>query len=281
MFSFIKSLASAVALAAMASLPLAAQETPSLPEVESGKVLILGTYHFANPGADQFNPESDDVTTPERQAELDRLVEALAEFDPTHVAIEGRPEVDAYQQEYEAYLAGEHELNNNERQQIGFRLAKYMGHERIYPVDVSLGMQADIPENQLQAMPEAYAGLMQELQAYGPKFVQAINEAIGTRSISGTLRFMNSPEMIGANHRFYTQFSMMMGNEDSSPGPKMVANWYERNLMITHNILRLYEGPETRVAIIFGQGHSYLLEQFMRESPYFEVVDVLDYIPEE
>lgn len=38
-------------------------------------VMILGTYHMANPGADAVNFEADEVLAPKRQRELQQLVE--------------------------------------------------------------------------------------------------------------------------------------------------------------------------------------------------------------
>ena len=38
-------------------------------------VMILGTYHMANPEADAVNFEADDVLTAKRQRELQQLIE--------------------------------------------------------------------------------------------------------------------------------------------------------------------------------------------------------------
>ena len=51
-------------------------------------VLLLGSYHMSNPGADRFNLESDDVLSPRRQQEIEDLVERLSAFKPTVVALE-------------------------------------------------------------------------------------------------------------------------------------------------------------------------------------------------
>ena len=51
-------------------------------------VMILGTYHMANPGGDAVNFEADDVLAPKKQRELQQLVKPLARFRPTKIAIE-------------------------------------------------------------------------------------------------------------------------------------------------------------------------------------------------
>ena len=48
-------------------------------------VMILGTYHMDNPGADAVNFEADDVLSTKRQRELQHLIEQLARFNPTQI----------------------------------------------------------------------------------------------------------------------------------------------------------------------------------------------------
>ncbi|HWW62148.1 MAG TPA: DUF5694 domain-containing protein, partial [Thermoanaerobaculia bacterium] len=107
-----------------------AQQAPARPEV-----LVLGTYHMNNPGRDIVNTQVDDVLAPKRQAEVATLIEALAAFKPTKIAVERSTDDARIHKDYAAYLAGTHELTRNEIEQIGFRLAKELGHKDIYGVD--------------------------------------------------------------------------------------------------------------------------------------------------
>lgn len=58
-------------------LPVAAQAPAA---VEPAHVLVLGTYHFANPGLDVVKVEVADVLSATRQAEIQAVVDALARF---------------------------------------------------------------------------------------------------------------------------------------------------------------------------------------------------------
>jgi len=51
-------------------------------------ILVLGTYHMANPGHDIHNMQADDVLSPRRQQEIAQLIEVLRRFHPTKIAIE-------------------------------------------------------------------------------------------------------------------------------------------------------------------------------------------------
>jgi len=104
-------------------------------EPKRAEVLVLGTYHMANPGHDIFNMQADDVLAPKRQQEIAELTEVLKKFKPTKIAVEADYGTDAVPKRYAEYLAGKHELTRNEIEQIGFRLAKVLGHTTIYPVD--------------------------------------------------------------------------------------------------------------------------------------------------
>src|SRR5580698_10721136 len=52
------------------------------------EILVLGTYHMANPGRDVYNMQADDVLSPKRQQEIAELLEVLKKFRPTKIAIE-------------------------------------------------------------------------------------------------------------------------------------------------------------------------------------------------
>ena len=88
---------------------------------------------MANPGRDIFNTQADDVLAPKRQAEIAQLLEVLRKFQPTKIAIESDPNGPRPRQ-YIEYLAGTYTLTRNEIDQVGFRLAKELGHKAIYPV---------------------------------------------------------------------------------------------------------------------------------------------------
>ena len=149
------------------------------PAQDRAEVLVLGVYHMANPGRDIFNSKVDDVLAPKRQAELAELVEVLKRFRPTKVAIESDVYGKRVTQDYSDYLAGKHELTRNEIEQVGFRLAKEMGHQTVYPVDVD----GDFPwrfESARSVLPEdALFGSMM----FPGKMLMEVDEAGGILSM--------------------------------------------------------------------------------------------------
>lgn len=65
----------------------AADRAPS-PGPAPAKVMVLGVFHFANPGLDKVKSEVIDVTTPANQAYLAGLAQRLAAFGPTDVLVD-------------------------------------------------------------------------------------------------------------------------------------------------------------------------------------------------
>ena len=63
------------------------------------------------------------------------VIAVLQRFHPTKIAVESDVTSDAVPKRYQDYLAGKHELTRNEIEQLGFRLAKTLGHATIYAVD--------------------------------------------------------------------------------------------------------------------------------------------------
>src|SRR5688500_15894971 len=92
------------------------------------RVMIVGTYHFSNPGHDQHNVVSDDVLEPARQKELEAIGAALARFAPTRVAVEWPKDV--VDERYAKFRAGTLAPSRNEVVQLGFRVAERAQLER-------------------------------------------------------------------------------------------------------------------------------------------------------
>jgi hypothetical protein len=80
----------------------------------SPQILVLATYHMANPGHDIHNMQADDVLLPKRQQEIAQLIEVLKRFRPTKIAIEADVGSSRIAQQYSDYLAGKYTLTRNQ-----------------------------------------------------------------------------------------------------------------------------------------------------------------------
>lgn len=123
----------------LSAAPATAQnqsETPPEPMGAPVEVMVLGTYHFAGSDADAVDSQIGDITTPERQAQVRRVVDSLVNFRPTKVAVERlRTNASRLDSLYDAYRAGDHALAPREDQQLGFRIADRMNFSSVHAID--------------------------------------------------------------------------------------------------------------------------------------------------
>ena len=242
------------------------------------QVMILGTFHFTGGGADYVNSSVDNYFSPQRQAEIEALVAQLAEFNPTKIVVELTPDgEDRFNESYQAYLGGNHELTVNERQQIGMRLAARLGHDRLYAADYSIGMDFDAmmgaaAENGQTHLSDRLPQLMGEIQALDESLNQA-GISVGER-----LRVYNTAEFL-QSHDVYLTLAQM-GSVENPAGANEMTNWWGRNLQIFAQIAQLSE-PGDRVLVIYGSGHKFLLDQFFQDAVELDWIDSLDFLPAE
>ncbi len=222
------------------------------------EILVLGTYHMANPGHDMFNLKADDVQSPKRQQEIAQLIEVLKKFHPTKIAIESDVTSQKAGQQYSDYLAGKYTLSRNEDDQIGYRLAKELGHQKIYPVDVD----GDFPVQRVMNYAKAN-GRSEKLDAMTAGWgamVKEQGEFLQSHTVLESLEYMNSDARAARDMALY--FAIVpFGEPWEYAGPDLLAAWYERNIRIYHNIANLIDSPNDRILVIYGAGHLAWLRQ--------------------
>src|SRR5438270_10516547 len=165
------------------------------------EILVLGTYHMANPGHDIFNMKADDVLASKRQAEMAELIEVLKKFHPTKIAVESDAGTEKIPKRYADYLAGKYELTANEIDQIGLRLAKELGHKTVYPVDAD----GDFPYQRLvnYAKANGLQSKFDAIQARTAQRVKAQGDFLASHTVLETLQYMNSDSLAAVDMAQY------------------------------------------------------------------------------
>jgi hypothetical protein len=265
------------ALAVAISLSASAQQvatTEPPPSHAHAEVLVLGTYHMANPGHDIFNMKADDVLAPKRQAEMAELIEVLKKFHPTKIAIESDAGTEKIPKRYADYLAGKYELTANEIDQIGLRLAKELGHKTVYPVDAD----GDFPYQRLVNYAKG-SGRSKELDAVNSVFAANVKEQgdyLASHSILETLVLINSDQRATQEVGLYYRMAAI-GEPQDWAGADLIADWFRRNVRIYSNVLKLVDSPNERVLVIFGAGHLGWLQQDFASSPELRLRKLSDF----
>lgn len=272
-------LLSALALSLLTAAPALAQ-TPAPQTVQllgerrieqRPALMVLGTAHLANNNRDVLRTEVDDVLSPTRQAEIEAVIEAMARWRPTKIAVEIKTrDQAALDKRYADYRAGTYALTASEIDQFGLRLAARLGHDRIYGVDwndMPPGEEADY--NWIEGA-EAAGELARLAELRSPARGQRTTVLVQSRPIPEWLAVMNSPEYLLGMHQPYYDYALL-GAPENSQGANWVGAWHGRNLKIFANLVRLAETPGERVLVIYGAGHAFLLNRFAEESGAFTV----------
>lgn len=256
-------------------MPLLAAVVPAAaaPPEADVEVMVVGTYHMANPGRDLHNTQSDDVLAPDRQRELDAIASALLRFAPTRVAVEWP--ADVTNKRYRDYLDGTLEPSRNEVVQLGFRLAAAAKLGAVDGIDVD----GDFPYPPVEAFAKAHGqgAVLEEAHAKIAGFVAELQRHIDTGGIAQSLRFLNDPARIDGDNAFYRQM-LLIGAGGEQPGVDLLGAWYRRNFAICANLLQRAK-PGDRVVVFYGSGHAYLLRQCVQETPGYRLAEANDYLP--
>ena len=250
-------------------------------------IMILGSWHFTSSGLDGINEKTDDVRTPKRQREIKQVIEKLKEFKPTKIAVEADPRHDAeINAEYQGYLNGTYELGPYEGEQIGYRLAKEMGHSKVYCVDhwpehSPIHIDHELIDTETFAKTHNQEHLLQPLPP--GKITRDKDGKIWIEPekyepmIDKYIR-INRPESRRADHQGYLR-GARIGLGDQYPGANWLAHiWYARNLKIFVNLTRITESADDRILLIIGAGHVFLVQQFLEDSGDYIIESSLKYL---
>ncbi len=257
-------------------LPTGFPATCASGEIE---VMLLGTYHFAGSTTDAVQQQAEDVLTPGRQTELEDLAGRLARWSPDQIAVEWPYDfVDSTTARYQRYVASGTTQSRNEVVQIGFRLAKRLGHPTVYPIDYRMPIGNDSIEALFARRPQ-FKQHMDSLQAS----TQAGADSSGVWRRGSTivehLRAVNTDAALHGGNSLAMFGSLLSAGEGNNyGGPEILARWYERNIKMVHNLTRVLQPSTRRVLVVVGSGHVPPLRNLLDEAPQFCPVSPLPYL---
>lgn len=235
------------------------------------KVLLLGTFHFDNPGLDVAKFDNANILSEKRQAEVKAVVQKLLEFRPDKIFVEAPPSAQSrLDSNFSKYKAGELALKAGELHQIGFRLAKELNLPGLLAVDYT---EAEFPFDSL--VKSATEAKQFYLLGYIKNSIDSIqrifNESLKVKTVRELLLDQNTREVTAFQVGMYYDF-LVTGKEGNHVGSYLTSEWWRRNMIIYENILKRLNGREERILVIFGSGHTALLQEMMKYNRKIEIV---------
>lgn len=253
----------AAAIATASTLAHAADET---------QVMIVGSFHMDNPGLDLHDMHADDMLAPKRQAEIKAVIDGIARFKPTMVAVEGSALKTA--QRYNNFSKGTLPPSRNEIVQLGFRLAR-QADAPVYGIDV----MGDFPYQDVEdyAKESGQKDMLDKANADTEAEVQKEGDILKNGTVANDLRYLNDPANIARGNNFY-RMTLKIGGGVEQPGADLETAWYKRNFHICANLVQLAK-PGDRIVVFYGAGHAFLLRQCVSEMPGYHLIEANDYLP--
>ncbi len=237
------------------------------------KILLLGSFHFDNPGLDVAKFESVNALSSKRQQEIGDILAKLKQFKPdkifVEVPVELQPKLDS---NFQLYKNDKFVLRASETHQLGYRLAKELNLPGLYAVDYN---GTDFPFDSLMtsAAEAKQFTLIENINRSVDSIQRRFNESLKKHTIREMLLEENSAPMVDLQVAWYFNL-LVAGKEGNHVGSYLISEWWRRNMVICENILKRLTGKEERILVIFGAGHTALLQQMLKYNKNMELVPV-------
>ena len=236
------------------------------------KVMLLGCFHFDNPGLDVAKFENVNILSEIRQKEVMEVVELLKQFKPDKIFVEVPVELQGrLDSNIIKYKSGQFNLRGTETHQLGYRLAKEL-NSSLYAVDYR---EAQFPFDSL--IKSATEATQFNLLGYMKRSIDSIqndfNESLKKNTIREILMHQNTDAVSELQVGSYFDF-LVAGKEGNHVGSYLTSEWWRRNMIIYENILKRLDGKEKKILVIFGSGHTALLKEMMKYNKHLELVPV-------
>ena len=257
--------------------------------IAKADVLLLGTFHFDDPGLDDYKPEFPwNPLDPHNSRQIAEVVQLLVRSRPSRIAVEWPvARQAALDSAYSAWVSGRAPLGPSEREQLAFRLARALGHERVYAIDApARSYFPDLTQEQYdrhvaqltQGADPRLLARQQDLERRYRALARLEDSLKTTMSLRDYFLRENAANRVLAGHGQYLVGSFHLGQDDDYLGPDMRTRWYNRNLRIFHNLQRITRSADERILVIIGAGHLPILRHSVEASPEYRLVEVQEYL---
>lgn len=250
-------------------------------------VLLIGSFHFNNPGYDAAKVEERNILSTESQNELESIVQKIAhKYKPSKIFLEyDKDSNNQYNGYYHLYKNGQNFYNNdtirksslkryfaeNEIFQFGFRLAKAMNLQKIYGIDYEIEVRFDLLKSKMELNPQMkFVDYEKKTKLLGSK----INDCIQIEKLKEVFKCINNPDQYKFNKSFYIEFFNRMNSSKDFYGSTLAADWQKRNLIMFSEIQNKVEASDENIVILVGAGHAAMIEDYIKLDSRFNLVKI-------
>lgn len=250
-------------------------------------VILIGTYHFNNPGFDAGKVKERNILEQPNQDNLNQITHKITSTHrPDKVFVESPYEDrESLNKMYALYKQGKayykadtlkndfrkRMLSENEIFQFGFRLAREAGNQKIYSMDYESQMNLGALKSKLNLNPTlTYADFETKVK----QLTDFMNNCISESSLQETFKCLNSEKQYSMNKGLYITYFNKINKAPDFYGSQLVADWYKRNLIMYSYIQNQIEKGDKNIVIIVGAGHAAMMYDFIKNDPQFNLIEV-------
>ncbi|WP_394776684.1 DUF5694 domain-containing protein [Flavobacterium sp.] len=238
------------------------------------QILLLGTFHFENPGLDVAKVNTFNVMSDKSQKELENITNKIKKFGPDKIFVEWNYEKQAkldkfYNKNTDSLL----HKDADEIVQLALRSAKKLDHKQLYAIDYN---NTDFPYDSLvKGMTAAgQFDLIKRNEETMKHYETDQNAKIAKYSLTELLMDINTKASNEDNISWYLETAIKGGKTDNFVGAYLVSEWYRRNLYMYALIQKLTESKDDKIMVLLGAGHTAMIREFVEHNPEFEIVEL-------
>lgn len=257
----------------MDSVLLGQRQLPSM--------LIVGSFHFAYYNFDAHKTDETEqvnVLSPERQKEMEALVEYIKLYKPTKIAVESGPITGYLLRRYDEWQAGTKPLGPDEIEQIGFRLMRDLHLDTIYGVSARPIVMDWYDSKDSLCLRPILDSVYNEWDFISDDTISNLykqfydfDDALALKmTLLDYFLYLNSDHVLDKGYGSYLTGDFNLGTYEGADALAM--HWYSRNLRIFRNLQEITTSPDDRILVIIGQGHAQILTHLFECSNEFNLV---------
>lgn len=245
-------------------------------ESEKIKVLNFATFHMGSTtDANSVNFDEEDK---KNQEDAKKIAKIISKFNPTVICVEMPPEDNSeLNEKYQEYLTNPDSSPSyyGEISLIAFEVGRLNNINNLYGIDHKLEYNYNI-NNDLTNKIDSLT--FNAFQANPFASIPELNVFEDNLSLMEKLKRINHPKFLDILIIANADMLTFVGSEEGFEGADEATKYYQRNLRIYSNLNRIPLTIKDRVFILSGGSHTAFLNEFMKRSPKYEVVNTLEYL---
>ena len=254
-----------------------------LVQTNQKEALLIGTFHYHNPGADVVKTKTFDVMSEESQLQLELMAENISTFNPDQIFVEWPyDEQEKLDSLYTLYKEGKYFKNDNlsefykknEIFQLAFRAANKTDLRNVHAIDYN---DTRFPFDSLMKVITYHnqADLQTEIENGIEHFTTEFDTKIEDgASLLDLTYYLNSEDMRSRSNKFHTEIPLLAGDKENFIGPFLASEWHRRNLYMWSLALKSVKKENDKIVLLLGASHAAMIRGYIDSDENWKAIEL-------